>query len=171
LHTPFLALAASQLLWTRLQFGDNILSQIRVGELTGAREQLESTLELLWDLAFARKAIHRNIKYSLFLLHYQIIQFLLQEKHVILQAEVFLLSSLHIRRQQQYRRAAIWLNHKRNCILDSAADSAGGLFGSALLCAQKAQLFEGTARTFGHLFLCTARIPAIDGLINLINNY
>ncbi|KAL7078458.1 hypothetical protein ACQ4LE_002287, partial [Meloidogyne hapla] len=56
----FITHSANSLLWSRLNYNDNLLQHVRVCEMSDALIQLERTSELFWDIVFASKFLNKT---------------------------------------------------------------------------------------------------------------
>lgn len=84
MRVPYLTLAANQFFWSRLRYDDNILCQLRVGEMVNAQKHLETTLELFWDLAHANNGIINESKYEFYLILFKLFsKFRFNQKHLL----------------------------------------------------------------------------------------
>ncbi|CAK5046844.1 unnamed protein product [Meloidogyne enterolobii] len=56
-NNAFITHSANSLLWSRINYNDNLLLHVRVCEMSDALHQLERTSELFWDIVFASKCL------------------------------------------------------------------------------------------------------------------
>nr|CAD2168894.1 unnamed protein product [Meloidogyne enterolobii] len=56
-NNAFITHSANSLLWSRINYNDNLLLHVRVCEMSDALHQLERTSELFWDIVFATKCL------------------------------------------------------------------------------------------------------------------